>query len=224
MVRQVPLPPEKYLDTYYSNLYRKDYQGRSLAPSERHRKKRLNEGRFRLEKLMPLIGKRQSLLDIGCGSGEFVELCAGQNIVAMGLEPGKGYATFAQKSRGLNVVCTSWQNASVSHKFDVITAFHVFEHLVNPITALNQITAWLEKDGLIFIETPNMKNCLKKGFGALHFAHTLSFTRSTLEYMGALCGLKVETVFDEYDIGIVFSFGTPRPLDHIEFEGRRAAY
>ncbi len=221
LVRQDPLPSEKFIETYYKNLYRTDYQGRASIPSERHRKKRFMEGTRRLEKLKPLLETRQKLLDLGCGSGEFVELCASQNLVAKGFEPGKGYATYARESRGLNVICTTWQNAPVSHTFDVITAFHVFEHLVNPLEALSRITTWLDSDGLVFIETPNLKNCLNKGFGALHFAHTLGFTRPTLEYLGALCGLKVVTVFDEYDIGIVFSFGTPRPLADIELEARR---
>ncbi len=212
LVRQDPLPSEASLAAYYATAYRRDYQGALSGPSRRHRRKRLREGRRRLEKLTPLLAGRRSVLDCGCGSGEFVELCGGQDLVATGFEPGIGYASYARESRELNVVCGSWEDVSVSGRFEVLTAFHVFEHLLDPRSALERMTEWLAPDGLIFLETPNIGNGLiEKGFGALHFAHTLGFTRATLEYLGALCNLKIEAVFDEYDIGIVFSRHSPPP-------------
>lgn len=40
-------------------------------------------------------------------------------------------------------------------KFDVITMFHMIEHLVNPTEFLQKIKEHLEEDGELIIETPN---------------------------------------------------------------------
>ncbi len=55
LVRQDPLPSEASLAAYYATAYRRDYQGALSGPSRRHRRKRLREGRRRLEKLTPLL-------------------------------------------------------------------------------------------------------------------------------------------------------------------------
>ena len=223
LVRQNPLPSEASLAEYYATSYRRDYQGVSSGPSRRHREKSLRAARRRLERLAPLLSERRRVLDFGCGSGEFVELCGERGLTATGFEPGVGYASHARDTRKLDVVRGDWRDVSLSGEFEVVTAFHVFEHLVDPLGALERITEWLAPDGLVFIETPNIRNGLDaKGFGSLHFAHTLGFTKPTLEYLGALRGLGVEAAFDEYDIGIVLSRRSrPHPLDSILREAKR---
>ena len=225
LVRQNPLPSEASLAGYYATSYRRDYQGVSSGPTRRHREKSLRAARVRLERLVPLLSGRRSVLDFGCGSGEFVELCGERGLAATGFEPGVGYASHARDARKLDVVRGDWRDVSLpgGGEFEAVTAFHVFEHLVDPLGALERITEWLAPDGLVFIETPNIRNGLEaKGFGSLHFAHTLGFTRPTLEYLGALRGLGVEAAFDEYDIGIVFSRRVPpRPSDSVLEEAKR---
>ena len=66
-----------------------------------------------------------------------------------------------------------------------------------------------------------MNNALKKGFGSLHFAHTLGFSRYSMEYLGALVGLKVVKTINDYDIGIIFTPGKSRPLDAIAENARK---
>jgi len=62
-----------------------------------------------------------------------------------------------------------------------------------------------------------MANGLKlKGFGSLHMAHTVGFGRYSLELLGAYSGMVPLVIFDEYDIGIIFKKGKPRPLDEIK--------
>ena len=62
-----------------------------------------------------------------------------------------------------------------------------------------------------------MANALKlKGFGSLHMAHTIGFGRYSLELLGAYSGMVPLEVFDEFDIGIIFTKGQPRPLEEIK--------
>lgn len=220
LVRHMPLPDEAGLAKYYAEEYRSDYQNVSVTPTERHRSKRIIEANRRITNLGQNLKAEMRLLDFGCGSGEFVEICGKQGIVSTGFEPGEAYSTYAREKMGLNVVTGAYQDLNFDETFDIITSFHVFEHLVDPLKAIEKMKTWLNSDGKIFIEVPNTNHILIKGFGGLHFAHTLGFARYSLEYLGAVAGLKVAGVFDEFDIGILFEHGEPRPLEQIARDGQ----
>jgi len=137
--------------------------------------------------------------------------------VASGFEPGNLYASYARDQKGLNVQNCGWENYECKSKNDVVTAFHVFEHLTDPSTAFQKAISWLKSDGLIFVEVPNMANQLTlKGFGSLHMAHTIGFGRYSLELLGAYSGMVPLEIFDEFDIGIIFKKGKPRPTEEIK--------
>jgi SAM-dependent methyltransferase len=137
--------------------------------------------------------------------------------LASGFEPGKLYSSYAKDKKGLDVQNCGWENYECADKLDVVTAFHVFEHLTDPFKAFKKVVSWLNVGGLIYIEVPNMANGLKlKGFGALHMAHTVGFGRYSLELLGAYFGMVPLAIFDEYDIGIIFKKGKPRLLDEIK--------
>lgn len=220
LVRHLPLPDEAGLAKYYAEEYRSDYQNVSVTPTERHRRKRIREAERRTANLDQNLKSGMHLLDFGCGSGEFVEFCGQQGVISTGFEPGEAYSTYAREQMGLNVVTGAYQDLNFDEKFDVITSFHVFEHLVDPLNAIEKMKTWLKPDGKIFIEVPNTNHILIKGFGGLHFAHTIGFARYSLEYLGAVAGLKIADVFDEFDIGIIFEHGTPRELTDIANDGQ----
>ncbi|MCY4540789.1 MAG: class I SAM-dependent methyltransferase [Rhodobacteraceae bacterium] len=220
LLRQFPLPSDEVLEEYYKSEYRKAYQ-RVSKPSVRHRTKRMAEGTVRLDRVSShLNGRGSSVLDFGCGSGEFVELCSSRGLDAMGFEPGDAYATHAREQLKLDVIAASWQDVVLDRKFDLVTSFHVFEHLTDPIAALERMKTWANQDGLFYIEVPNLRNGLHKGFGCLHYAHTLGFSKFSLEYLGAVAGLEVVDTYDEYDIGLLFRRGTPRDIKQIAGDAR----
>ena len=137
--------------------------------------------------------------------------------LACGFEPGNLYSSYARDLKGLDVQNCGWENYECKEKVDLVTAFHVFEHLTDPLKALQKAVSWLKTNGLIYIEVPNMANGLNlKGFGSLHMAHTIGFGRYSLELLGAFTGMVPLEVFDEYDIGIIFKKGQPRPLEEIK--------
>ena len=217
LVRHEFMLSDEQLSKYYLSSYRKDYQWVSSGPTSKHINKRLSEANTRLTRLEPYLQKKSRILDFGCGSGEFIELIQKRDAIAQGFEPGMVYASYAKEQKGLDVQNCGWDVYNCKHKMDLITSFHVFEHLVHPLKAFQRAVSWLKPGGLIYIEVPNMANGLKrKGFGSLHMAHTVGFGRYSLELLGAINGMMPLEVFDEYDIGIIFKRGQPRLLDEIK--------
>ena len=149
--------------------------------------------------------------------GGIKELAQIRGALASGFEPGKSYSKYARDQKGLDVQNCGWENYEREEKVDVVTAFHVFEHLIDPLKAFHKSVSWLNVGGIIYIEVPNIANGLKrKGFGSLHMAHTIGFGRYSLELLGAYCDMKILEVFNGYNIGIIFKKGVPRPLDKIK--------
>ena len=217
LVRHEFMLSDEQLSEYYSKSYRSDYQWVNSGPTARHIKKRVLEANTRINKLKPYLKKCSKILDFGCGSGEFVELTQKVGALASGFEPGNLYASYARDQKGLDVQNCGWENYEFKSKNDVVTAFHVFEHLTDPRTAFQKAISWLKSNGLIYIEVPNMANLLKlKGFGSLHMAHTIGFGRYSLELLGAYSGMVPLEIFDEFNIGIIFKKGQPRPLNEIK--------
>ena len=217
LVRHELMLSDEQLSEYYSKNYRTDYQWVNSGPTSKHIEKRRSEAKNRLNKLQSHIRKNPKVLDFGCGSGEFIELTNEMGASACGFEPGNLYSSYARDLKGLDVQNCGWENYDCKEKVDLVTAFHVFEHLTDPLKALQKAVGWLETNGLIYIEVPNMANGLKlKGFGSLHMAHTIGFGRYSLELLGAFNGMVPLEVFDEYDIGIIFKKGQPRALEEIK--------
>lgn len=216
LIRHEFMPSEVELAEYYRTTYRSDYQNVQDGPSDRHIAKRHKEAELRLSRLTPHLADGARIVDFGCGSAELVEDAIGMGYDARGFEPGSDYALYAKNKKGLPVENCGWQDYTVDAPVDVVTTFHVFEHLLDPVPAVEKIQTWLKDDGLFYIEVPDMNNALYKGFGCLHMAHTLGFSRYSLELLGAVCGMEVVEVFDDYDIGIIFRRGRPRPIEEIK--------
>lgn len=109
--------------------------------------------RKKIEREMPEKGR---LLDVGCGTGEFIEEMARAGWQVRGLERDPKAAAFAVEKLKLNVVCGTLENMpAAAESFDVVTMWHVLEHLYHPHKALIQIRDILKPDGLLVIAVPN---------------------------------------------------------------------
>ncbi len=201
-----PMPTDDELTEYYSSFYRLDYQGAVDAPSEKHLKKRRVEASVRINSLRSLLKPKSRTLDVGCGSGEFVTELLELGHDAFGLEPGQTYGNFARALHGERIQVDGWQKANYSGRFDLVSCFHVLEHLRDPLAALRQFAEWTAPDGLVYIEVPNMgETSPSKGLGAFHFAHVVGFNHHNLILAGLLTGLQPKVVVSP--TGIIFEHG-----------------
>lgn len=202
-----PMPTDEELANYYTNFYRLDYQGAVDTPSDRHLEKRQVEAAGRSGCIANSLKPGSRTLDVGCGSGEFVTELLRLGHDAFGLEPGSTYGNFARSLHGDRIQVQGWQDANYSNRFDLVSCFHVLEHLRNPLAALRKFAEWTAPDGLVYIEVPNMgEDSPSKGMGAFHFAHVIGFNHHNLILAGLRSGLQPKVIVSP--TAIIFEHGT----------------
>ena len=100
---------------------------------------------------------RGTILDYGCGTGEFINYMANNNWEGSAVEPSKE-ARAKIKSQNKNLSVFEKLEELPENKFDIITLWHVLEHVPNPNTLIAQLKEKLKEDGLIFVAVPNHKS------------------------------------------------------------------
>ena len=87
------------------------------------------------------------LLDIGSGRGRFLSVAVSAGWKAIGIEFEPGLAEMARRRYGVQVVVGDAIGAELDGPFDVITMWHVLEHLPDPLASLERSRAsWLPVD------------------------------------------------------------------------------
>ena len=216
-----PMPREDELADYYARHYRRDYQRAATGPSARHRRKRLAEAEARIAKVPDVYATARRSLDFGCGSGELVETLLERGLDAHGFDPGESYADTARSRLAERVQARRWQDAAYDAPFDLVTCFHVLEHLRDPVGALAKMASLLAPDGRLVVEVPDMENDARKGIGGLHLAHVVGFNGANLELAAARAGLVLEQAYEP--TGFVLRHGTPGDIAALAARGLEKA-
>jgi len=100
-----------------------------------------------------------TLLDIGCGTGDFLVSAQSRGWVVKGIELVEGAAQIARAVKGLDVLTGSIEKlAGLTEHYQVITLWDVLEHLPSPRNAFQLIHKLLQEDGLLFFSIPNLKS------------------------------------------------------------------
>jgi SAM-dependent methyltransferase len=170
---------------------------RVKALEARYRRALLMSEVKRLRAIAPPGGR---LLDVGCGSGDIVKLAGESGLVAQGVEFSAEAVAYARESRGLDVRVGTLESAGYPDAaFDVVSLFHVLEHVPDPVATLREARRVLAPGGAVLLQVPNFASGQSRLFGARwhaveaprHFHH---FTPATLGRAVEAAGLTVERV------------------------------
>ncbi len=141
------------------------------------------------------------MLEIGCAEGAFLKEMKERSWVVIGVEPDKDLASYGREHWGLEIIIgMDIPPAIGDKKFDVIAMFHLIEHIPEPLAFLGKVKAYLQNDGLVYIETPDLKRPrgnIRKGF--VNIVHPIIYTPTTLIAMLAKAGLEVTKMEDAED-------------------------
>lgn len=101
-----------------------------------------------------------SVLDVGCGSGNFLRCMNQRGFRVFGLEPSATGSAYARAVHGLEIyqgTLEQFLGDQKGHLFDVITLLNVVEHLRNPAGALMQLRKLLGNGGTLAIVVPDAR-------------------------------------------------------------------
>lgn len=148
-----PQPSSEELRRFYERDFDYSYMLRYS-----YKDRQLNERRVRQISKYAQGGK---LLDVGCGSGFFLN-SAKKAFDVEGIDVSRRVADFAMDNFGLVVRVGDFLDAKLSKGYDVVTLFHVLEHLNNPNRYLRKIHGLLEEGGLLAGVVPNINSVRAK--------------------------------------------------------------
>lgn len=111
------------------------------------------------------LRKSGKILDVGCSGGGFLKNFRGKWRL-YGLEVNSEMAKLARKNvPNAKIYSSRIENANLPRNyFDIITFWHVFEHLKNPTLVLEKIYSALKVGGFLIIEVPNADSLYRKIF------------------------------------------------------------
>ncbi|WP_020588589.1 methyltransferase domain-containing protein [Desulfobacter curvatus] len=144
---------------------------------------------------MPVKG-----VDLGCGRGEWLELLKEYEVAIQGVDLNDTFFGRVQE-KNLSVVKSDifeYLKASKPESFDLVTAFHVIEHIPPDLRMafLRQILRVLRKDGVCILETPNPRNLLV-GCGDFYRdpTHIAPIFPDTIEFQGKIAGFSQSAAY-----------------------------
>lgn len=162
---------------------------------------------YRLVRILTVRNKRKivsrprkgipgKVLDYGCGTGAFLSAMREAGWEAQGLEPDATARANAYRLHGLHVQAPEALNDIPDGYFDVITLWHVLEHVHDLKETVAQLARVLSEDGTIFIAVPNPLSTDARHYGAYWAAwdvprHLWHFSPTALQTLLAEHGLDV---------------------------------
>lgn len=154
-------------------------------------------------------GTKGIVLDIGCGTGDFLAEAQKKNWKTVGMEPNDKAKTIANQK---GVFLVEAYDELKNHYFDVITMWHVLEHVPDLDFQIKELKRLLKPDGTIIIAVPNYKS-----FDALYYGkywaaydvprHLWHFSKNAIQHLFAEKKLKLINIkpmwFDSFYVSLL---------------------
>lgn len=160
--------------------------------------------------------KGGTLLDLGCSSGGFLGAMRSPAWTLHGIEMSQEVARRAEAASGATVFVGDIPDAPYApNSFDVITCFHVLEHVYEPLVVLQRIESWLKPGGIFYFMVPNIDSAGARIFGSYWYAlelprHLYHYSPRSLGVMADAVGLRTlsmtthRELFFEDSVGYLF--------------------
>lgn len=139
----------------------------------------------------------RSLLDYGCGTGSFLSYAKEKGWSIHGVEPAARPRATATSQTQTTIAGSLAELAAI--KVNVITLWHVLEHVHDLHTVLGRLTQLLNTNGTIFIAVPNHRSFDAQHYGRFWAAydtprHLWHFSKANMQELLRQHGLKLQHV------------------------------
>ncbi len=207
-----PRPAEKDLGWYYES---EEYISHSNTSKGIVSRLYQIVRKHTLGKKLQLInseGKKGSLLDIGCGTGEFLHTVKSDGWKTIGIEPSDSARKQGIENYKLDVREEAELEKLQPKSFDVITMWHVMEHVPHLRNRVQKLNELLKDDGVLVVAVPN-RNSNDAAFYKENWAaydvprHLWHFRAQDMRALMANAGFEVKRIlpmkFDSYYVSML---------------------
>lgn len=213
MLETFPQPKLENLSNYYKS---EDYIShtdtkRNLLEKVYHLVRKISLKR-KLKLINSFQPETKTLLDIGCGTGDFLETAQKDNWQITGIEPNEKAREIANAKTNNAVFEIQYLEKLEANSFDVITLWHVLEHLPNLEMHIALFKHVLKPNGRLVIAVPNFKSYDAehyKNFWAAYDVprHLWHFSKTSISELFKRAHLKLieiqPMIFDAYYVSLL---------------------
>ena len=196
-----PRPKEKDISKYYNF---DDYISHSNKKNDFISKLYQVVRSFSIKRKYKLISKlisSKKILDVGSGTGEFLSYMKIKRFDTYGVEIAKKARELSKKNHGLFVKDSL---SSLKEKnFDIITMWHVLEHVYDLDGYMKKIKSLLNDNGIVIIAVPNHK-CFDQKFYGKYWAgwdvplHLWHFDKKSMQKVSEKYGFRISSIYPLY--------------------------
>ena len=144
--------------------------------------------------LLNSFGTEKTVLDFGCGTGDFLAQMKSSGWKISGVEPSSKARHTATSKLGSEIKTNI---TDLTQKCSVITAWHVLEHTARPVETIEKLTEQLNYKGKLVVAVPNYKshdsNKYKEYWAGYDVPrHLWHFSPKTIRHLASKLGLTLE--------------------------------
>jgi SAM-dependent methyltransferase len=210
LLKTYPQPAPEALGKYYdSDDYISHTDGKRTLFEKLYHAVKQKALRDKIKLIESLSRGRGNLLDVGAGTGDFLVEAKKNSWVITGIEPSEK-ANAISVSKG--VVFAENLAAIKSNSQDVITMWHVLEHVPDLENEISELKRILKPDGVLVIAVPNYKSYDAKYYGQYWAAydvprHLWHFSKTSIKKLFAVQSLELIKVlpmkFDSFYVSLL---------------------
>ena len=208
-----PQPKTNQLSEYYKT---EDYISHTDSKRNWFEKAYHLVRRFSLKQKLKLINgfktETKTLLDVGCGTGDFLKTAKDNNWIVSGIEPNAEARTIANQKTENAVFDIEQLNNFESNSFDVITLWHVLEHLPDLEHQISTFKKLLKPNGRLVVAVPNYKSFDANYYSQFWAAfdvprHLWHFDQNSISKLFASIDMEIEQIkpmlFDAFYVSLL---------------------
>lgn len=222
LIQVLPQPSVDELTEFYrSNEYRREHGEvgirvgvRTIFPNEPGHAElmySIAENRVKLFDKAAEFKPGDRVLEVGSGDGRALRALASLGTSPIGIETDELIADKARRD-GCEVFTGTLDEFESDEKFKGICAFHVLEHLPDPVAALRKLRGMLDDDGFVALAVPNVFR-YRRPEHDYQWVHLFDFVPETLRGVAKKAGLDLVLYFNSGDTFAVFAKGDPEIID-----------